>query len=254
MSRPAIPPADRLILSLVKYGGSAPLTKIRANFYGRLTRAMLNKVLLELDDLIEVEKTRAPGSKRSTTNIVLTWKGEVAARVLKPGFRRKRITLAELKAELAARQEEQNPWACQIKKDAERRREFEHQKADGWTWRPPKRVKLPAGDPREIVETSPANAPTSPRPIAGDQHIPGTASVEQDFAWAIRESQQNFGQPTRTVRNAPKHTDAADDARILALFKNDPYGGELLPNGKIRYDNRDWTLQGWEKERFKKAG
>jgi hypothetical protein len=40
----------------------------------------------------------------------------------------------------------------------------------------------------------------------------------------------------------------------MALFKNDPYGGELLPNGKIRYDNRDWTLQGWEKERFKQAG
>ena len=51
----------------------------------------------------------------------MTWKGEVAARVLKPGFRRRRITLTELKAELAARQAEQNPWACQIKKDAEHR-------------------------------------------------------------------------------------------------------------------------------------
>jgi hypothetical protein len=102
----------------------------------------------------------------------------------------------------------------------------------------------------------PSPVPVAPvtRPTAGDQHIPGTAPVVQDFAWAVRESQQNFGQPTRTVRNAPKHADAADDARILALFRNDPYGGELLPNGKIRYDNRDWTLQGWEKERFKQAG
>ena len=177
MSRPAIPPADRLILSLVKYGGSAPLTKIRANFYGRLTRAMLNKVLLELDDLIEVEKTRAPGSKRSTTNIVLTWRGEVAARVLKPGFTRKRITLAELKAELAARQAEQNPWACQIQKDAEHRREFERQKTAGWTWRPPKPVKAPADPPRRsprpvpaIPQRRPARSPatsTSLAPLRG---------------------------------------------------------------------------------------
>ena len=266
MSRPAIPPADRLILSLVKYGGSAPLTKIRANFYGRLTRAMLNKVLLELDDLLEVEKTRAPGSKRPTTNVVLTWKGEVAARVLKPGFRRKRITLAELKAELAARQAEQNPWACQIESDADHRREFDHQKAAGWRWRPPKPVKLPAGDPREIVETGPANAPTSPCPIAAYQRIPGAAPDRyqpaqpppaDDFTRDFAKMQRDLAtihEPDRGFSDLPTPADVADNARIIELFHKTDYAGELLANGNILYDGVEMTPKRWKRERFKQAG
>jgi hypothetical protein len=258
MSRPAIPPADRLILSLVKYGGSAPLTKIRANFYGRLTRVMLNKVLLELDDLIEVERTRAPGSKRPTTSIVLTWRGEVAARVLKPGFRRKRITLTELKAELAARQAEQNPWACQIQKDAEHRRKFDRQEAAGWTWRPPKPVKAPADPPREIAETGSGNPSMSPRPIAApelrQQLTP--AQPADDFTRDYLNMQRDLAtihEPPRGFSNLPKPADVAENARIIALFHKTPHSGELLSNGKIRYDNRDFTPQQWEKERFKQA-
>ncbi len=266
MSRPAIPPADRLILSLMKYGGSAPLTKIRANFYGRLTRAMLNKVLLELDDLIEVEKTRAPGSKRSTTNIVLTWKGEVAARVLKPGFRRKRITLAELKAELAARQAEQNPWACQIKNDADHRREFEHQKAAGWTWRPPKPAKAPADPPRETAETSPGDTPTSPRPTAGDPKYntvaplgtPARPLPARSFAQELAEVQgrqlAGIGEPSRGFTNLPNPADVADNARIIELFHKTDYAGELLDNGNILYDGVEMTPKRWKRERFKQAG
>jgi len=255
MSRPAIPPADRLILSLVKYGGSAPLTKIRANFYGRLTRAMLNKVLLELDDLIEVEKTRAPGSKRPITNIVLTWKGEVAARVLKPGFRRKRITLAELKAEVAARQEEQNPWACQIQKDAEHRREFDRQKAAGWTWRPPKPAKAPAAPPRETAETGSGDTTTAPAPLPEQRQQLTPAPPADDFARDFLNMQRDLAaihEPARGFDNRPKPADVAETNRLLELFRKTDFAGRLLPNNMVEYggEGRIISLRQWEKERL----
>jgi hypothetical protein len=158
MGRPAIPPADRLILSLVKYGGSAPLTTIRANFYGRLTRAMFNEVLVELGDLIVVEKTRARASKRPTTSVILTWKGEVAARILRPSFRRRRLPVCELKVELAERRRERHPWATKMLENAQHVRDFERQQAAGWTWHPPKPVKATAAPSLEI------SAPKAPVP------------------------------------------------------------------------------------------
>jgi hypothetical protein len=97
-------------------------------------------------------------------------------------------------------------------------------------------------------------APKIPTPAHRVQAQPR----EEDFA-AVLDRVQNrplaaMYQPAREFNNTPKPADVADNARILALFNGDPYGGELLPNGKIRYDNRDWTLQGWEKERFKQPG
>ena len=228
---------------------------------------MLNKVLIELDDLIDVEKTRDPGSKRTTTSIVLTWRGEVAARVLKAGFRRKHITLAELKAELAARQAEQNPWACQIQKDAEHRREFDRRKAAGWTWRPPKTAKTSADPPRETAETSPSDAPTSPRPIAAAQRdytppaehrqrLTPPADLRPDATFeevlAFQDSiRTNTGPP---VRNLPKATDAADDARILTRFHSVPFPGDLQPDSKtVMFGGRLYTLQAWELAYFKQS-
>jgi hypothetical protein len=259
MGRPAIPPADRLILSLVKYGGSAPLTKIRANFYGRLTRVMLNKVLLELDDLIEVEKTHDAGSRRPVTCLVLTWKGEVAARVLKPSFRRKRITLAELKAELAARQAEQNPWACQIQKDADHRREFERQKAAGWTWRPSKPAKVAAPSPEisapkasvpDVFKERHDYHPDSRNNTVVPSATPARPLPADDFARELARIQGSqlagIGEPTRGFDNSPKSEPRAStgETRSEVYARAGDYRDSqlgLMFNGEV-FGN-DW--KGW---------
>jgi hypothetical protein len=94
----------------------------------------------------------------------------------------------------------------------------------------------------------------APRPITGTSTPTPSVKPLTDFEEAILASRANHSPRLVPVRNLPKLADTSDDARILALFNGDPYGGELLPNGKIRYDNRDWTLQAWERERFKQAG
>ena len=267
-------PGRRLFRFLLEGRGTRTVMEIsRRQANGRL----LKDAWKELDGLIVEEAGRSALTNRPIRRICLTMKGWAAATFYRPGFVPARLSTDVLKGWLKELQKEGDEWANSFDRENAVLREklavFERLKARGMIYPSPllRKVRTDAKNPQAMLERDlrregreakkkgpgvPKSPSPAPRPIAGagSQHIPGTASVEQDFAWAIRESQQNFGQPTRTVRNALKHTDAADDARILALFENDPYGGELLPNGKIRYDNRDWTLQGWEKERFKKAG
>lgn len=96
-------------------------------------------------------------------------------------------------------------------------------------------------------------------PPALPPKTPSTVRELTDYEQGMRLQNQAIAssrqQPDR-FQNSPKpvsETDRAEEARILARFNGDAYGGELLPNGKIRYDNRDWTLRGWERERFKNA-
>jgi hypothetical protein len=43
----------------------------------------------------------------------------------------------------------------------------------------------------------------------------------------------------------------ANRKRILKLFHETPYSGELLPSGRIWYDNREMTPEQWERARFR---
>jgi hypothetical protein len=119
----------------------------------------------------------------------------------------------------------------------------------------PARATDPRLDPRTSWE---GLVPAQPA-IAANSKVISTPRQISDFEREFREMNRvnsSLNQPERIAQSSPKpvtESDRAEEARILARFNDDPYGGELLPNGKIRYDNRDWTLKGWERERFKNA-
>jgi hypothetical protein len=104
---------------------------------------------------------------------------------------------------------------------------------------------------------------SAPRPIATPaehrvQVTPATPVRARTFAddlAAIQGSQlASVPETYRGFSNTPRPADVAENARIIELFKKTPCSGELLPNGRIRYDNQDMTPRQWERERFKQAG
>jgi hypothetical protein len=117
MHRKSVPTENRLLLSLAKHGGSAPLTVIRLDFYGRLTTAALEQARQKLGDLVVSEKTRSKGSKRPTTSLSLTLRGWAAVQFLRPGWQPRRLAVPVLKEWLAELQAERDPWALQIARD-----------------------------------------------------------------------------------------------------------------------------------------
>jgi hypothetical protein len=104
----------------------------------------------------------------------------------------------------------------------------------------------------------PASVAPAPRPIAAPEHrqqltpAPPVYDFARDFAKMQRDL-TTMPEQTRGFSNTPKPADVAENARIIELFKKTPCSGELLPNGRIRYDNQDMTPKQWERERFKQA-
>ncbi len=266
-------PAIRLLRFLMSGGGSRTALEIsRHSADGQLLR----RALPELKGKIAEEHGHSARSGRRIRRIVLTIDGWAACAALRSGWEPRRLAKPILQAWFKELQEEGDQWANSFDRENAVLREklvgFERLKRDGMIYPSPllRKVRKDAKNPQAMLERDlrreareakkkapgvPKSPSPAPRSIAGagSQHIPGTAPRHDPFPW-LTEQNRVLATIHEPVRNAPKPTDAADDARILALFKNDPYGGELLPNGKIRYDNRDWTLQAWEKERFKQAG
>jgi len=87
------------------------------------------------------------------------------------------------------------------------------------------------------------------------QQVTPAAPVD-DFTRDYAKMQRDLAtihEPNREFNNLPKPADVAENARIIELFKKTPCSGELLPNGRIRYDNQDMTPKRWEIERFKQS-
>ena len=119
MSKKPLPIESRLLLSISKHGGTATLTQIRLDCYGRLTSAAFERARVDLADLVVSEKSRSKGSKRPTTRLSLTLRGWAAVQHLRPGWQPRRLAVDVLKAWLAELQAERVPWAMGFIRDAE---------------------------------------------------------------------------------------------------------------------------------------
>jgi hypothetical protein len=124
MARKTVPTEKRLILSLAAHNGSATLSEIRLNFYGRLNSADLNAALEKLTGLVAVEKSRSKGNRRPTTRLSLTLHGWAAVQFLRPGWKPQRLATDILKAWLSELQAERDPWAMSLLVDAEDARQW----------------------------------------------------------------------------------------------------------------------------------
>ena len=126
-------------------------------------------------------------------------------------------------------------------------------------------AKVPAFGNGSTFRQTDAKIPSpesAPRPTAtpAEHRVQAPpASRPRTFEDDLNEIQNrplaNLAESFRTqgFSNLPKPADTADDARIIALFRATPHSGDLLPNGRIRYDNREMTLKQWERERFKQS-
>jgi hypothetical protein len=130
MSKKRVPIENRLILSLAKRGGTASLTEIRLDFYGRLTTADLEHARQELTGLVVAEQTRSKGSRRPTTSLSLTLRGWAAVQFLRPGWKPQRLSVDVLKVWLADLQAEREPWAMSLLRDAEDARQWRQHEAE----------------------------------------------------------------------------------------------------------------------------
>jgi hypothetical protein len=100
---------------------------------------------------------------------------------------------------------------------------------------------------------SPALRPIA-APIPSQTRPPQPARTFADDLREIQDRQLiSFREQPRGFSNDPKPADVAENARIIELFHKTPCSGELLPDGRIRYDNQDMTPKRWEIERFKQS-
>jgi DNA-binding PadR family transcriptional regulator len=107
----------------------------------------------------------------------------------------------------------------------------------------------PTPPPQYNIPVTPA---TPAKPV-----LPAPAAPTDDFTAAYNKMQRDLStihEPNREFSNLPNPADVADNARIIELFTKTSHSGELLPNGRIRYDNQDMTPKQWERERFKQSG
>jgi hypothetical protein len=121
-----------------------------------------------------------------------------------------------------------------------------------------KSVGLPPAAGRASDTAAPAERY---QPSSSDAPIPGTgaASGRQDsFLDDIRKQLYEIGYEGGGFQNRPTERDilrdrqaAANRERILKLFRETPYAGELLANGKIWWDNRHLWPEDWEREFFR---
>ena len=170
MHRKRVPTENRLLLSLAKHGGSAPLTVIRLDFYGRLTTGALEQPLQKLGDLVVSEKTRSKGSKRPTTSLSLTLRGWAAVQFLRPGWQPRRLAVPVLKEWLAELQAERDPWALQIARD----------RADAQAWTNHERERKARDRAAEHKRSK--QKPEPKRPSAG--RVRSDEENEQRAEWA----------------------------------------------------------------------
>ncbi len=159
MSKKPFPIESRLLLSISKHGGTATLTQIRLDCYGRLTSAALERARVGLADLVVSEKSRSKGSKRPTTRLSLTLRGWAAVQHLRPGWQPRRLAVDVLKAWLAELQAERVPWAVGFIRDAE----------DAYRWR---RHESEVKDKKRRCKLRTLRRPRSSRPIMNA--IPGS--------------------------------------------------------------------------------
>ena len=170
MHRKRVPTENRLLLSLAKHGGSAPLTVIRLDFYGRLTTGALEQALQKLGDLVVSEKTRSKGSKRPTTSLSLTLRGWAAVQFLRPGWQPRRLAVPVLKEWLEELQAERDPWALQIARD----------RADAQAWTNHERERKARERAAEYERSK--QKPEPKRPSAG--RVRSDEENEQRAEWA----------------------------------------------------------------------
>ena len=114
-----VPMGTKLFWLLVDAGGSLTQAQVRRRASNNWSAAQITQGILECGDLLEVSEAHARGSRRRSRRVTLTVRGWAAAAELQPDYRPVRLTTAELKAAVGMLQSENDPWACQIQKDAQ---------------------------------------------------------------------------------------------------------------------------------------
>jgi hypothetical protein len=97
------------------------------------------------------------------------------------------------------------------------------------------------GDFEDFQTPLPPSAPPTPK------------TPQEEYIAALRISAEAAGFQRQSYM--PKDCRPAEPnpnrERILKLFHETPYAGDLLPNGNILYDCREMSLEQWERERFR---
>jgi hypothetical protein len=99
------------------------------------------------------------------------------------------------------------------------------------------------------------------KPSSADASIPGTGTTsgrQDSFLDDMRRQLYEIGFEGGGFQNRPSARDVAKQQaqqanrdRIIKLFHETPYAGELLANGKIWWDNRHLWPEDWEREFFR---
>ena len=270
MSKKPLPIESRLLLSIVKHGGTATLTQIRLDCYGRLTSAALERARVDLADLVVSEKSRSKGSKRPTTRLSLTLRGWAAVQHLRPGWQPRRLAVDVLKAWLAELQAERVPWAVGFIRDAEDAYRWRHHEAEVKDKKRKCKLltlrKLRSSRPiTNAIPGSPISAsiPTSVDGISGfgfgDASRPAPASVLSPggFCESCHANSELCrcpnpipGRPhTLTIRTdngvIPRDPTGLVTERIKEKARRLGYGAAILPDG-MRYDSRRISFEEWD--------
>jgi hypothetical protein len=197
MSKKPMPIENRVILSIAKHGGSATLTEIRLDCYGRLTGAMFERTRASLGDLVVAEQIHCKGSGRPATRLSLTLRGWAAVQHLKSGWQPRRLAVDILKGWLAELQAERVPWAVGFIRDAE----------DAYRWR---RHESELKDKRRRCKLRTFRKPRSSRPIANT--IPGPRISPPIPASVAGSSSFEFGNAPRPAPPSVLSPASANDA------------------------------------------
>ena len=270
MSKKPLPTESRLLLSVAKHGGTATLTQIRLDCYGRLTSTALERARVGLADLVVSEKSRSKGSKRPTTRFSLTLRGWAAVQHLKPGWQPRRLAVDVLRAWLSELQAERVPWAMGFIRDAEDAHRWRHHEAE---------VK----DKKRKCKLRTLRKPRSSRPITnaipgslispliptsvdgssgfgfGDASRPAPASVlspggfcerchfDSEFCHCPnpipgRASEASYYRPTPHAEVRPTMQDSPSDSDLAARIRK---AGATVKNGLVQYSDRWVTLEEW---------
>ena len=270
MSKQPLPIESRLLLSIAKHGGSATLTQIRLDCYGRLTSAALERARVDLADLVVPEKSRSKGSKRPTTRLSLTLCGWAAVQHLKPGWQPRRLAVGVLRAWLSELQAERVPWAMGFIRDAEDAHRWRHHEAEVKdkkrncklrTLRKPRSSRLITN----AIPGSPISAPI-PTSVAGNSSFgfgtvprPAPASVLQPGGFCERchmsTESCHCPNPIRGRSHTPtirKHDSGISNGptgdsieRIKEKARRLGYGAAIMQDG-MRYDSRKISFQEWD--------
>lgn len=155
-------------------------------------------LLSQCAGLLEVSQAHVKGSKRVCRRFTITLQGWAAVAELRPGYRPARLTTEELKAAVAALQQERDQWALSLLRDA----------VDAMRWR---RHESEVKDKKRKCKLRTLRKPRSSSPIVNA--IPGTqvsAHVPASIA-----SNSRFGFGTAPVQRLPQsyhRTAFANDA------------------------------------------